>query len=187
MAKGIAVNGKRLRDLREARMLSQVKLGKRANVATPTVSRLERGFPATPPVLERIATALGVDPEWLLAKTSVDVILEESNGNGHEEPAAVETSAVQNAAPIDLSEASETFMDRIEDGEVEEVREDEKLYFDQLTKLLAEPDDGDLRWGVEGYERNLAQGLAAMARRDREEGAEEIQRVLRRMREVLEG
>ncbi len=158
-------------------MLSQAQLGKRANVATPTVSRLENGYPATPATLERIAKALGVDPEWLLAKTSVDVILE---GNGHEEEAQPEE--------IELSDAAGTaFMDRVEAGEVEEVREDEELFFRQLHKLLAEPHDEDLRWGVEGYERNVAQGLAAMARRDREEGAQEIQRVIRRMREYMEG
>ncbi len=178
MARGIAVNGKRLRALREAHRLSQFQLGKKAHVATPTVSRLENGYPATVPVLERIATALGVDAELLLAKTSVDVILE-GDGNGHPEP---------QPEAIELSDAAGTaYMDRVEAGEVEEVREDEELYFDQLGKLLAKPHSADLRWSVEGYERNLAQGLAAMARRDREEGAEKIQRMLRRIREeVLE-
>ncbi len=179
MARGIAVNGKRLRALREARRLSQFQLGKKAHVATPTVSRLERGYPATIPVLERVAVALGVDAELLLAKTSADVILE-GDGNGHPEP---------QPEAIELSDAAgAAYMDRVEAGEVEEVREDEDRYFDYLPRYLTKPDpDGDRGWTIRAFERDLAQGLAAMASRDREEGAEEIRRVLRRMREeVLE-
>ncbi len=57
------------------------------------------------------------------------------------------------------------------------------MFFDQLARYRAKPHNEDILWSVEGYERNMAQGLAGLSGRDREEGAEAIQRVLRRMRE----
>ncbi len=152
-----------LRREREAKGLSQRQLALLSGVTTVNISRLENGQPATEPTTKKLSKALRV-------------------------PGSVLMSAEEPEAVYDLSDAAGTaYMDRVEAGEVEEVGEDEERYFDQLGKLGAKPDSEDLIWSVEGYERNLAQGLAALARYDREEGAEEIRRVLRRLRERTEG
>lgn len=186
-ARGVKVNGGKIKRLRKMNALTHRSVSAKTGLTEATLSRIENGHSAAIETLEKVAKVLGVDPRWLLAESPVDILLE-GNGNGHEEPAAVEASAIQNAEPIDLSEASSTFMDRVEAGEVEEVRGDEERYFNYLPKYLTEPDpNGDGGWAINAFERDLAQGLAAMARRDRDGGAEEIRRVLRRMRKELQG
>jgi hypothetical protein len=128
------------------------------------ISRLEGGQPATLPTTKKLARALKVPGKVLLGE-------EEPESNG-------------SAEAIDLSDAAGTaFMDRIEAGGVEELDEDEETFFDQLAKYRAKPYNEDLAWSVEGYERNISQGLAALSRRDRDEGGEAIRKVLRRLRE----
>jgi transcriptional regulator with XRE-family HTH domain len=154
-----------LKKVRKDRKLSQRQLALLSGVTQVNLSRLENGQPATLPTTKKLSRALKVPGKVLL---------------GEEESAVVEAGA------IDLSDdAGTAFMDRIEAGGVEELEEEEKTFFDQLAKYRAKPDSGDLGWSVEGYERNVAQGLAGLSRRDREEGAEAVQRVLRRLREEL--
>lgn len=159
-----------LKQVREARKLSQRQLAVLSDVTQVNISRIENGQPATAPTTKKLARALHVPGEVLLG-------LEEARrpeGNGKE--------------VIELSDAAgAAYMARIEAGEVEELEEDEEMFFDQLTRYRAKPDNGDRRWSVEGYERALSQGLSALSRRDREEGAATIQRVLRRMREEFMG
>ena len=180
MAKGIAVNGKRLRRIRESRGKSQTRLGVEARVATPTISRLENGHPGTYDTIERLALALGVDPGLLLEETFEEVLATET-GNGVGLAAATGTAS---GPPIDLSDsAGAAYMDRIEAGEDGELAEDEARYFEYLPKYLAAPEDGGKARTTRAFERDLAWGLAALSRRDRGEGAEAIRRVLRRLRE----
>jgi len=156
----------RLAAVRKERKLSQRQLALLADVTHVNISRLENGQPATLPTTKKLARALHVSGATLLEA-------EEPESNG-------------SAEAIDLSdEAGTAFMGRIEAGEVEELEEDEKTFFDQLAKYRAKPYNEDLLWSVNGYERNLSQGIAALSRRDGEEGAEAIQRVLRRLREEL--
>lgn len=58
--------GRRLRQARTARGLTMDQLAQKANVSQAAISTLERdqNYPATNTV-ERLATALGVDPCWL--------------------------------------------------------------------------------------------------------------------------
>jgi len=177
MPRGVKVNTKLFRKLREARGLSQAMLGEKAGLTQVSLSRIENGHPATFETIGKAADVLGIDAVYLLESQIGDVLLEGA-GNGKE---------AQEVEAIDLSDAAGTaFMGRVEAGEVEELAEDEKTFFDQLAKYRAKPYNEDLLWSVNGYERNVAQGLAGLSRRDREEGAEAIQRVLRRMRERVE-
>ncbi len=156
-----------LKQVRTDRGLSQQQLALLSGTTQVNISRLEGGQPATLPTTKKLARALKVPGKVLLGE-------EEPESNG-------------SAEAIDLSDKAGTaFMDRIEAGEVEELEEDEELFFDQLAKYRAKPHNEDILWSVEGYERNLSQGIAALSRRDRGEGAEAIQRVLRRMRERVE-
>lgn len=171
MPRGVTVDAVMFRKLREARGFSQGKLGERAGLTQATISHIETGRPTTFDSIERAAKVLGVQPDWLLSTQVKDVLL----GNYGESSVA-----------IDLSDDSGVaYMERVEAGAVEELEEDEELFFELLAKYRAKPNNGDLEWSVEGYERNLSQGLAALSRRDREAGAESIQRVLRRMREAF--
>ena len=173
MPRGVSVDTAMFRRLREARGFSQAKLGEKAGLTQVTISHIETGRPTTFDSIEKAANVLGVQPDWLLSTQVKDVFL----GNYEESPAA-----------IDLSDDSGVaYMDRVEAGAVEEVSEDEEMFFDQLEKYLDKPHHEDALWSVEGYERNLSQGLAALSRRDREEGAEAIRRVLRHMREEFMG
>ncbi len=152
--------------VRKERKLSQRQLALLADVTHVNISRIENGQPATAPTTSRLARALHVSGATLL-----EVEEPESNGS---------------AEAIELSDdAGTAFMDRIEAGEIEELEEDEETFFDLLGKYQAKPHNEDILWSVEGYERNLSQGIAALSRRDREEGAEAVQRVLRRLREEL--
>jgi len=60
----------RLRELREARGLTQVELARRAGVRQGTVSRIERHatMKIEFTVLEQLADALDVDPALLIAR-----------------------------------------------------------------------------------------------------------------------
>lgn len=182
MARGVKVNGELVRKLRDARGLSQDKLAEITGTSRPTANRLENGHPVTLATIEKYADALGVSPDWLLEKTFADVILEESVRD--REPMVVGAGG----APIDFSDSAGTaFMDRVEAGDgVEELHDDVEQYFDYLPKYMVEPDHVDREWTIEGFERNLGWGLAALARQDREQGAEAITQVIRRVREMLE-
>jgi transcriptional regulator with XRE-family HTH domain len=60
--------GQRVRDLRDARRLSQARLAQRAGIARNTLNRIENGhLMPTAPVIERLAGALGVEPGDLFA------------------------------------------------------------------------------------------------------------------------
>jgi transcriptional regulator with XRE-family HTH domain len=61
------VNGKRLQELRQDAMLSQIELAKLAGTTQPTVSNLELGArKAQPRTIRRLAEALGVEPKELV-------------------------------------------------------------------------------------------------------------------------
>jgi transcriptional regulator with XRE-family HTH domain len=58
--------GRRVREARKARKVTQLELAARSGVVHSTVVRIERGQ-ATPRIetVGRFAEALGVDPRWL--------------------------------------------------------------------------------------------------------------------------
>jgi transcriptional regulator with XRE-family HTH domain len=66
--------GHALRQLRQARRLTQEALSERADISVEYLSRIERGLPKSPPswsVLERLGRALGVivekrDTSWTI-------------------------------------------------------------------------------------------------------------------------
>jgi len=61
--------GQRLRDARERRFMTQEELGKRANVQSVTISRIENGRQASRPrisTIRKLAEALGDDPGWIM-------------------------------------------------------------------------------------------------------------------------
>ena len=61
------MNGKRLRELRLERMLSQQELSRKARTTQATISLLERGErTAQPRTVRKLADALGVEPRELL-------------------------------------------------------------------------------------------------------------------------
>jgi transcriptional regulator with XRE-family HTH domain len=63
------VDGKRLRELRRKRMLSQQELARKAGAGQATISLLERGQrSAQPRTVRRLADALGIEPRELLAE-----------------------------------------------------------------------------------------------------------------------
>jgi len=71
MARGVRLP--RLRETRVRRLLTQVQLARRAVVAVSTLSRLEQGHtPAELSTVERLAAALDVAPETLMAPPRED-------------------------------------------------------------------------------------------------------------------
>ena len=60
--------GEIVRELREARGLSQAQLAERAQIALSYVTTIEAGQPGSPPrqILQRLARALGVTAKKLL-------------------------------------------------------------------------------------------------------------------------
>ncbi|MGI8405297.1 MAG: helix-turn-helix domain-containing protein [Thermomicrobiales bacterium] len=61
--------GQRLRDARERRFMTQEELGKRANVQSVTISRIENDRQASRPrisTIRKLAEALGDDPGWIM-------------------------------------------------------------------------------------------------------------------------
>jgi transcriptional regulator with XRE-family HTH domain len=61
------VDGKRLRQLRRERMLSQAELAKLADTTQATLSLLERGERmAQPRTVRKLADAFGIEPRELL-------------------------------------------------------------------------------------------------------------------------
>jgi transcriptional regulator with XRE-family HTH domain len=67
MAGWQTVDGKRLRELRQDRMLSQMELAKMAGTTQATISLFERGErTAQPRTVRKLADALGVEPRELL-------------------------------------------------------------------------------------------------------------------------
>ena len=61
--------GLRIRDLREARFLTQADLAKRAGVGVVTISRLERDLGiARFTTIRKLAEALGVEPAELVVR-----------------------------------------------------------------------------------------------------------------------
>lgn len=61
------VKATRLKAVRERKSFSQVELAQLAQVSRGTITRIERGFDAHPPTVRKIAAALGVEPEQLMA------------------------------------------------------------------------------------------------------------------------
>jgi transcriptional regulator with XRE-family HTH domain len=69
MSTGLEVDGKRLRELRRERALSQLDLERETGVAAATLSALELGKrPARPRTVRALAAALGVAPQELVKK-----------------------------------------------------------------------------------------------------------------------
>jgi transcriptional regulator with XRE-family HTH domain len=66
------VDGKKLRELRDRKVLSQVGLAERSGVDQRTIGSLERGDygSARPSTIRKLAEALGVEPGELLAAGS---------------------------------------------------------------------------------------------------------------------
>jgi transcriptional regulator with XRE-family HTH domain len=59
----------RLRELREARLLSQNMLAGRAGITRPTVQRIEYGHSADASTIHKLARALDVTPEELVMRS----------------------------------------------------------------------------------------------------------------------
>src|SRR5215210_7874820 len=105
MPRGVKLDGQTLRRLREARMLSQARLGERAGVTTATVNRIENGHPTTFETAEKLARVLGLEAGWLLEETPADV-LADGRGSG------------SSAAVVELSDgAGVALMERVASGE----------------------------------------------------------------------
>jgi transcriptional regulator with XRE-family HTH domain len=63
------VDVRKLRDLREDRVLSQRELARRASLAYGTVWRIENGFPeARTSTIRKLAGVLGVEPRELVKR-----------------------------------------------------------------------------------------------------------------------
>ncbi len=60
--------GNRLEQARKRRVMSQEELAKAAGVPVVTISRIENGHTEAPrpSTTRKLATALGVDPAWLV-------------------------------------------------------------------------------------------------------------------------
>ncbi len=60
--------GERLAQTRKRRVLSQEELATAAGVPVVTISRIETGYTEAPrpSTIRKLASALGVDPAWLL-------------------------------------------------------------------------------------------------------------------------
>ncbi len=77
--RGIDIDAEKFRRLREVRGLSQVDLAEKAGLTQVTISRIERGNPAILATIKAAAEVLEVQPEWLLLKNPLDIILDEAN------------------------------------------------------------------------------------------------------------
>lgn len=64
--------GRLVRELREARNLTQASLGEGAGISGAQVSRIESGDGTTPGTLDSLAEALGVDPQMLHMAYAID-------------------------------------------------------------------------------------------------------------------
>jgi transcriptional regulator with XRE-family HTH domain len=82
--------GHRVRDLRNARHLSQIELAARAGVARNTLNRIENGhLMPTAPVIEHLAEALGVAPGTLFEEPALAGKAEAPQETGPSERAAL--------------------------------------------------------------------------------------------------
>jgi transcriptional regulator with XRE-family HTH domain len=61
-----ATLGRRLRDARRGRELTQAQLAKMVNLTQPVISALECDYVAFPGYVRRVATALGLNADDLL-------------------------------------------------------------------------------------------------------------------------
>ncbi|NPV72890.1 MAG: helix-turn-helix transcriptional regulator [Pelotomaculum sp.] len=61
----------RLKEIREAKGLTQIELARRANLTQPFISELENGVKSNPSyqALQKLATALGISVSELLGET----------------------------------------------------------------------------------------------------------------------
>src|SRR5215213_4487503 len=141
--------GHRVRDLRNARRLSQIELAAQASIARNTLNRIENGhLMPTAPVIEHLAEALGVDPGQLFA-----------------EPALTEE-----AEALSTSELHETpRMDR--PGVQEWLREHGYVSREELYQWLEE--DLDLDLDESGWPRGLQRAIHEL-RGDRDRLKREI-------------
>jgi len=80
MDSGARIDGRRVKELRRALLLSQRELAQLAGVVTETINRIERQPDRTfrPETVRRLAGVLGVDPH--------ELVVEESEGINQEEP-----------------------------------------------------------------------------------------------------
>ena len=65
MVRGIDIS-KRLKDLRDRRLLTQEELAERSGVHFTTISKIENGGTARQSTVKKLAKALDVDPQELL-------------------------------------------------------------------------------------------------------------------------
>lgn len=56
----------KLRRVRQQKVMGVGDLAERANVGRNTISRIERGYPARPATIRKLAAALGIEPEELV-------------------------------------------------------------------------------------------------------------------------
>ncbi len=96
MAKGIKVGVGRLQRFRAARAWSQAELSRQSGVSLPTISRIERGYPATTDIIEKLADALGVGPSRLTAEAedTEKALLALIEGKADEVRAAVDSDEI---------------------------------------------------------------------------------------------
>lgn len=73
---GMGTIGSRIRDVRESKKLTQTQLAKLAGVSQGTIGNSESGLRDRPRELLKIATALGVNPQWLEDGTGSKLIKE---------------------------------------------------------------------------------------------------------------
>lgn len=76
----VAEMGKRIKEARKEKGLTQCELGKLSGIAGPTVLRYEKGQFKDPkiPVVQAISQALGVNPMWVMGKTNQKYILNDT-------------------------------------------------------------------------------------------------------------
>ena len=93
--------GHRVRDLRNARHLSQVELAARAGVARNTLNRIENGhLMPTAPVIEHLAVALGVAPGTLFEEPALAGKAEAPQGTGPSDKGADEEQWPKTVAEV---------------------------------------------------------------------------------------
>ena len=170
MKSSMKLDGEKLRAWRKARRLSQAELAERAGVRRETVIRIEQGRSTSFGTIASLAEGLGLDSVWQLEVYPAKVLAGSANGGGSD-------------AVVELSDGNGVgLMDRIEAGETEEVKEYEDRYVEYVAGVWGNRDADTIK----AFERDLGWALVGLVNWDPNEGAEAIQRVLRRIRELTE-